>query len=93
MDPIWKEVLCKRFVHFPSFSYSDDRLEAVEDPPGTIATDIPILFDGAGCPEVPTITNIDGHLAKPVQNTLRAYCLAHIRASSSYLVMSVSNAS
>jgi hypothetical protein len=45
----------------------------------TITTKIPITKDMSGCPELPTVSMLDGYKTKVVQSMLREYCTAHVR--------------
>jgi hypothetical protein len=45
----------------------------------TIKTTVPIITNGNGEPEIPSITKDDGYYGKVVQKALREYCAAHLR--------------
>ncbi|KAF8257633.1 hypothetical protein EI94DRAFT_1708787 [Lactarius quietus] len=87
--PDWKTApLWEQWTQFGihCFSQADDPLE--EDPVEVLAkpdhskmitTKIPISMDMSGCPELPTVTMLDGYKTKVVQSMLREYCTAHMR--------------
>ncbi|KAF8259055.1 hypothetical protein EI94DRAFT_1814044 [Lactarius quietus] len=87
--PDWKTApLWEQWTQFGihCFSQVDDPLEedpvevlAKPDHSKTITTKIPISVDMSGCPELPTVTMLDGYKTKVVQSMLREYCTAHMR--------------
>ncbi|KAF8268580.1 hypothetical protein EI94DRAFT_1800312 [Lactarius quietus] len=87
--PDWKTApLWEQWTQFGihCFSQVDDPLE--EDPVEVlpkpdrskmITTKIPISMNMSACPELPTVTMLDGYKTKVVQSMLREYCTTHMK--------------
>jgi hypothetical protein len=86
MDGICGYVLWARFVTSPMYLLMlhlidnvDHSQDTQKDRSRTIKTQIGIINDANGEPEIPSVTSSDGYHAKVIQGALREYCTAHIR--------------